>query len=422
VVHGNLMVVGDEAQSIYAFRGASVDNILDFDQIFPAATTTILTENYRSTAPVLALANGVLASFREGIEKQLESRVGDGPVPLLVAVEDTDRQADYVVERALTLREDGVPLTAQAILARSGMQLHAIELALSRANIPYRKFGGLRLSEAAHVKDVLALLRVAVNPRDTLAWLRVLPWCENVGKTTAQRIADARFKGDTSPLSSMTRRRAPELDQIDALVGELAGMIRDPGAAFATAIDGLRPFLVRNYDDPDDRMRELESVLALSDRFDDVPRLVSELTLEPPLRSEATKSEDEELLTLSTIHSAKGLEWRSVVIVGLGDGGFPSGFALEDPAAIEEERRLLYVAVTRAKRHLVLMQPRFLSRRGGPVFSPGCQLLDDVPDLWSRVQPGWAGQRDDPTDDGELVGVSAEVEDRLARLADYFGD
>ncbi len=281
VVHGNLMVVGDEAQSIYAFRGASVDNILDFTEIFPAATTTILTENYRSTTPVLTLANGVLASFRTGIDKQLQSRVGDGPTPLLVAVEDTDRQADYVVERVLTLREDGVPLTAQAILARSGLQLHAIELALSRANIPYRKFGGLRLSEASHVKDVLALLRVAVNPRDTLAWLRVLPWCENVGKTTAQRLADARFQGDTNPLSSMTRRRAPELDQIDALVGELAGMIRDPGAALATAIDGLRPFLVRNYDDPDDRMRELESLLSLSDRFEDVPRLVSELTLEP---------------------------------------------------------------------------------------------------------------------------------------------
>ncbi|HCH64983.1 MAG TPA: ATP-dependent helicase, partial [Deltaproteobacteria bacterium] len=187
VVHGNLMVVGDEAQSIYAFRGASVDNILDFDQIFPAASTTILTENYRSTAPVLKLANGVLESFRTGIDKALESRVGEGPTPLLVAVEDADRQADYVVERVLSLREEGVSLTAQAVLARSGFQLHAIELALSRANIPYQKFGGLRLTEAAHVKDVLALLRVAVNPRDSLAWLRVLPWCENVGRTTAQR-------------------------------------------------------------------------------------------------------------------------------------------------------------------------------------------------------------------------------------------
>ena len=421
VVHGNLMVVGDEAQSIYAFRGASVDNILDFDQIFPAATTTILTENYRSTAPVLQLANGVLASFRTGIDKQLESRVGDGPTPLLVAVEDTDRQADYVVERVLTLREEGVPLTAQAVLARSGLQLHAVELALSRANIPYRKFGGLRLTEAAHVKDVLALLRVSVNPKDTLAWLRVLPWCENVGKTTAQRIAEARGSGDTSPLSSMTRRRAPELDRIEALVEELADFVRDPAAALAAAIDGMRPFLWRNYDDPDDRMRELESLLALSERFVDVPRLVSELALDPPHRSEASRTEDDELLTLSTIHSAKGLEWRSVQVVGLGDGGFPSGFALQDPSAIEEERRLLYVAVTRAKRHLALIQPRFLARRGGPVFSPGCQLLDDIPDLWSRVAAGWAGQAAG-AESTEPVGVSAEVEDRLARLADYFGD
>ena len=420
VVHGNVMVVGDEAQSIYAFRGASVDHILDFDTLFPACTTTILTENYRSTEPVLGLANGVLQSFTRGFDKQLDSRVGDGPMPTLVAVEDVDKQADYVVERVLSLREDGVELTQQAVLARSGMQLHAVELALGRANIPFRKYGGLRLTEAAHVKDVLALLRVATNPRDTMAWLRVLPWCENVGKTTAQRIADARGKGDTSPLSSMTRRKAPELDQLEALLGELTPLVRDPGAALAAAIDGLRPFLIRNYDDPDDRLRELESLLSLSDRFDDVPRMVSELALDPPRRAEAEKVEDEELLTLSTVHSAKGLEWRSVILIGLGDGAFPSGFALDDPDAIEEERRLLYVAVTRAKRHLALVQPRFLSRRGGPVFSPGCTLLDDIRDLWDRVQAGWADQSND--EDDLSAGVSADVEDRLARFADYFGD
>jgi DNA helicase-2/ATP-dependent DNA helicase PcrA len=219
----------------------------------------------------------------------------------------------------------------------------------------------------------------------------------------------------------MTRRRAPELDVIESLVGELAGLVRDPAAALAAAIDGMRPFLWRNYDDPDDRMRELESLLALSDRFEDVPRLVSELALDPPRRSEATRTEDDELLTLSTIHSAKGLEWRSVVVVDLGDGAFPSGFALEDPAAIEEERRLLYVAITRAKRHLALVQPRFLTRRGGPVFSPGCQLLDEIPDLWSRVTAGWPG-RSAGAEGTQPVGVSTEVADRLARLADYFGD
>ena len=419
VVHGNLMVVGDEAQSIYAFRGASVDHILDFDRLFPNATTTILTQNYRSTAPVLGLANGVLRSFSRGVDKQLVSEVGEGPSPQLVAVEDVDKQADYVVERVLSLREEGVGLDGQAVLARSGMQLHAVELALSRANIPFRKYGGLRLTEAAHVKDVLALLRVSVNPRDTLAWLRVLPWCENVGKTTAQRIAEARGAGDTSPLSTMTRRKAPELDQLEALVAELTPLSSDPEGALVAAIDGLRPFLVRNYDDPDERIRELESLLSLAGRFEDVPRLVSELALEPPQRAEATRAEDEELLTLSTIHSAKGLEWRSVLLIGLGDGAFPSGFALDDPEAIEEERRLLYVAVTRAKRHLALVQPRFLSRRGGPVFSPGCRLLDDIPDLWERVEPGWAEQAAAAE---AAEATSPEEEDRLARFADYFGD
>ena len=420
VVHGNLMVVGDEAQSIYAFRGASIDNILDFDKLFPDSVTTLLTQNYRSTAPVLALANGVLASFAHGIDKTLVSELDEGPAPLLVAVEDSDAQADYVVERVLALREDGVGLAQQAVLARSGAQLHAVELALAKANIPFRKYGGLRLTEAAHVKDVLALLRVAVNPADTLAWLRVLPWCENVGRTTAQRIAEARSKGDRAPLSSMTRRKAPELDQLEALLGELTPLRDHPGGALATAIDGLRPFLARNYDDPDDRLRDLESLLALSDRFDSVPHMVSELALEPPRRAEAEATEDDEQLTLSTIHSAKGLEWRSVLLIGLGDGAFPSGFALDDPAAIEEERRLLYVAVTRARRHLALVQPRFLARRSGPVFSPGCTLLDDIPDLWERVRAGWAHQSaapDDPT-----AGVSPDVEDRLARFADYFGD
>jgi len=421
VVHGNLMVVGDEAQSIYAFRGASVDHILDFSKLFPEAPTTVLTDNYRSTTQVLDLANGVLDSMHTGIEKALVSCVGDGPKPRLIGVEDDDRQADHVVSRVLELREDGVGLDEQAVLARSGHQLVALELALSRANIPYRKYGGLRITEAAHVKDLLALLRAAINPADALAWMRILPFCENVGRTTAQRIAEARASGDRTPLSTMTRRKAPELDQLEALLAELSTLVKDAAQAFLAALDGMRPWLQRRYDDASDRERELESLLTLVDRYDDVPALISELALDPPQRAEAVKTEDEELLTLSTVHSAKGLEWRAVYVLGLADGAFPSGFSIDDPAQMEEERRLLYVAVTRAKRHLDLLQPRFVSRRGGPVFAPSCTLLDDIPGLWERVETG-AGAAPADVEDDDVGGIAPDVEDRLARFADYFGD
>lgn len=422
VVHGNILVVGDEAQSIYAFRGASVENILDFPKLFPAAETTLLTDNYRSTDSVVTLANGVLQSARTGIKKTLVSQVGSGPRPRLVEVEDEQQQADTVVTEVLDLRENNVPLVQQAVLARSTYQLTALELALTRANIPYRKHGGLRLSEAAHVKDTLAILRVSVNPRDTLAWLRVLPWCENIGRTTAQKLAEARGAGETRPLRSLVRRAAPELDVVEQLIAEVATHTQHPGAALATAIDGLRPFFHRRYDDADERIRELESLLSLTDRFEDVPRLVAELSLEPPQRGEAVAADDEdEQLTLSTIHSAKGLEWNAVFVVGLGDGAFPSGYSLDDPEAMEEERRLLYVAVTRARRHLTLLQPRFASRRSGPVFTPSCRLLEDIPDLWTRIARAWPAARNGPSTEPTAT-AAPEVNDRLARFADYFGD
>jgi len=420
VVHGNLMVVGDEAQSIYAFRGASVDHILDFATLFPTAPTTVLTHNYRSTTPVLELANGVLDSMHSSIDKELVSCVGDGPMPRLIKVEDDERQADHVVCRVLALREEGVGLDEQAVLARSGHQLVSLELALARANIPYRKYGGLRITEAAHVKDVLALLRAAINPADVLAWMRILPFCENVGRTTAQRIAEARAKGDRSPLSAMTRRKAPELDQLETLLSELSTLIKDAQQAFLAAVEGIRPWLDRRYDDAADRALELESLLSLVDRYSDVPALISELALDPPQRAEAVQTEDDELLTLSTVHSAKGLEWRAVYVLGLADGAFPSGFSIDDPEAMEEERRLLYVAVTRAKRHLDMMQPRFVSRRSGPVFAPSCSLLDDIPGLWDRVVSGAGASAEDDEEADE--GIAADVEDRLARFADYFGD
>ena len=158
------------------------------------------------------------------------------------------------------------------------------------------------------------------------------------------------------------------------------------------------------------------------DRYDSLSALISELALDPPQRAEAVRTEDEEQLTLSTVHSAKGLEWPAVFVLGLADGGFPSSFSIDDPVQMEEERRLLYVAVTRAKRHLDLLQPRFVTRRGGPVFSPSCTLIYDIPDLWDRVQTGAGGATANHTDHSDFVGIAPDGEDCLARIAHYSGD
>ncbi len=382
--HNDLMVVGDEAQSIYAFRGASVQNILGFPRLCPDARTTRLELNYRSTQPILDVANGVLVSAREGFDKRLHTTTPGGALPQRVRCRDEEEQAAWVVQQVLDAREEGFRLDDLAVLYRSGNHANQLELQLAAANIPYVRHGGLSFAEAAHVKDVLALLRTIVNPRDELSWFRVLVWFDRVGERTAERLIQ-QIVGDGAG-----RLRAEALQRVSARADLLAldGMLEDlrqqgATAQVATVVEWYRTtWLSRLYDNPQERTGDLDTLLVLADHHDDLEGLLAEVSLDAPTKASARANDKEdEGLVLTTIHGAKGLEWRQVFVLSLLDGAFPSGYALDDGAAIEEERRLLYVAVTRASERLCLLQPTTTSSRRSFVAGPGCVLLDDIEGL-----------------------------------------
>jgi DNA helicase-2/ATP-dependent DNA helicase PcrA len=388
IAHGNMMVVGDEAQSIYAFRGATVRNILDLPKMLPATTVHLLEENYRSTTPVLQLANGVLASASEGYGKVLRGPRGPGPQPELVEVLDEHEQADHVVGQVLAWREEGLNLSQIAVLFRSATHAHLLEAVLGASGIPYRKVGGLRFSEAAHVKDALALLRVVATPTDALSWFRLVSQAEGLGpkgsSTLAERIVDA---GGLDPAWYRGKRSFEDLVSLKFAVDAISAVQDDVCAAVDAAVAWTKERLPRTYDDAKKRARDLDSLPLLAERHASLASLLDELALDPPQVADAVEDDaDDEVLTLSTIHSAKGLEWEAVALLQLADGAFPSATALEDDEALEEERRLLYVAVTRARRGLAMVAPRFVHGWGGRAFGPGCALLDGIDDLRARVR------------------------------------
>jgi DNA helicase-2/ATP-dependent DNA helicase PcrA len=385
-VHGNLMVVGDEAQSIYRFRGAEVRNILDFQVTFPGAAVWKLEQNYRSNQPILDLANGVLESASEGYRKVLYSDRKVGDRPRLVEVYDEGEQAEYVVQRVLELRESGTPLSSIAVLFRSGYHANLLEVGLARAKVPFRKFGGVRFAEAAHVKDVFALLRIIANPRDGLAWSRVLKWFEGVGpKAVETMLNDILAHGALDPSPYKGKKYGGAVAYLAGVLEDAVPLRGDLEALVEHVLEYYRPFLPHLYEDQVKRVKDLESIRQLATQATDLDTLLAEVVLDPPDAARGDDPEDEQL-TLSTIHSAKGLEWRSVIILALADGFFPAGQNAEDDESMEEERRLLYVAVTRAERDLDLMQPRVLRTRWGAPGGGGCALLDEIPDLENRVE------------------------------------
>jgi DNA helicase-2/ATP-dependent DNA helicase PcrA len=371
-----LTVVGDDAQAIYSFRAATVRNILDFPRHFaPPATVVTLERNYRSTQPILAAANAVIALAREGYEKRLQSERPSPERPSIVAVADEAAQAAFVADTVLDNREAGVALKAQAVLFRASHHSAALEVELTRRNIPFVKFGGLKFLEAAHVKDVLAILRFAENPRDRVAGFRVLQLMPGVGPSTARRTLDAlQGAGSIAALADM-----PPPSRADETWSDFAALMR----AVAARADGwpaelsrvrqwYQPHLERLHDDAVPRLADLVQLEQIAAGYGSRERFLTELTLDPP---DATSDEagvplrDEDYLILSTIHSAKGQEWRSVFLLNMVDGCIPSDLATGTTEEIEEERRLLYVAMTRAKDRLDLVVPqRFYvhqQQRGG---------------------------------------------------------
>jgi len=368
-----LTVVGDDAQSIYSFRAATVRNILDFPRSFdPPARIVTLDRNYRSTAPILAAANAVIALAPERFAKELWTERTHGSRPALVTVADEADQARFVAQTLLANREKGVMLKSQATLFRASHHSAALELELTRRNIPFVKFGGLKFLDAAHVKDALALMRFAENPRDRVAGFRVAQLLPGVGPRIAETIVAAASDGDgfaaMAALTLPAKARAGFSAFAD-LMRRLAARAAPWPGELADAVAWLSPQLEVRYDDATLRMNDLEALERIAASFPTRERFLSDLALDPP---DATSDEagpplrDEDYAILSTIHSAKGQEWRSVFVLNCVDGCIPSDLATGTSDEIEEERRLLYVAMTRAREELALIMPQRFYVQGQP--------------------------------------------------------
>ena len=400
-----MTVVGDDAQSIYSFRAATVRNILEFPSSFaPPADIVTLDRNYRSTAPILDAANAVIAEAKERFTKNLWTERKSEAKPRLVTVKDEATQALYVVEQVLETREGGLALKDQAVLFRTSSHSGPLEIELTRRNIPFVKYGGLKFLDSAHVKDMLALLRWAENPRDRVAGFRVLQLLPGVGPGTAGKLLDA-IDQAPRPFKALTELPAPARSEgwtaLTEVVADLAGS-REWPAAFSRARTWYEPVLEEAHEDAPVRLLDLLQLEQIAAGYQSRERFLTELTLDPPEASSDLSGpglKDEDYLILSTIHSAKGQEWKSVHVLNVVDGCIPSDLGTGSTHELEEERRLLYVAMTRARdqlhmiipqrffvtqqakhgdRHLYAQRTRFIPRAMLPLY-------EDI--LWPPLKP-----------------------------------
>jgi DNA helicase II / ATP-dependent DNA helicase PcrA len=358
-------VVGDDAQAIYGFRGGGGRNILDFrGQFEPRARIVTLERNYRSTEPILRAANAVIAEARERFAKELWTERRSNALPLLVTVLDEAAQADYVCAEVLAAREDGIRLKAQAVLFRTAHHSTQLEIELTRRNIPFVKFGGLKFLEAAHVKDLLAVLRFAENPRDRLSGFRVLQLLPGIGPSTAEDILGTLDTASEAAVSLAAARVPARSAEHWAVFVQLFDLLRRGACGWPAEIEAVRlwyePHLERLHEDAVVRAGDLAQLVRMAAGSPTRASFLTDMTLDPPQATSdlaGVPLRDEDYLTLSTIHSAKGQEWRSVFVLSCVDGCMPSDLATGTPAEIEEERRLFYVAMTRAKDGLHLITP-----------------------------------------------------------------
>ena len=439
IVHGmcrpdtDLCAVGDDAQAIYGFRAATVANMWHFADRFPGATQVTLEQNYRSTMPILAVANAVLAQSDQHYAKELWSSRPHGLTPVLRTHHDEGAQSAAVATAVLDARERGIDLRQQAVLFRAGHHADGLELELTRRDIPFVKYGGLKYLESAHVKDLLALLRILDNPADQLAWHRVLASMEGVGPATIRRLADeigveredddalARFLDGAGRVPSAAETQAAEL--------RAALAVCRTDLTPAEQVDRLKGFCAlvfpNRYDDAVARVADIDQLAATAAAYHSRSRFLTELTLDPPGKTSDQAGPphlDDDWLTLSTIHSAKGLEWRSVQLLHAADGNLPSEMALGDEHGLAEELRLMYVALTRAKDELTVNFPlRFHVNRHATddrhVYAQLSRFIDPVRELFDEVTAAPAVDLRNEVDLA-TVGVAYEVDTLLAALWD----
>ena len=369
--HENVAVVGDEFQSIYSFRGASHRNMLEFPKLFPQAQIIKLEENFRSTQPILDVANAIIADVKESYKKRLYSRIDGGQPPVVVSAHDENEQSRFVAQRIAELRDEGVPLAQIAVLFRSSSHSFDLEIELGKHNVPFRKFGGMRFAESAHIKDALAFLRVVTKPSDTLSWFRALKLIDHIGDATVYQILE--HLGVEQKEFRSTRSKAALFKKLHrfpsrpAYKNELVRLARvlctvvesdTPNEQLSAVLRFYRPLLKNKYDDVQRRGRDLEHLQSIAKRYKTAAKLLEDVALDPTevIQGNTTRR-GSGFVTLSTVHSAKGLEWDNVFLIWMTDGWFPANRFKDEFDDFEEERRLLYVATTRAKRDLHFVYP-----------------------------------------------------------------
>lgn len=385
-VHGNIMAVGDDAQSIYSFRGANYKNIFDFPKLFKDTKIIKLEQNYRSTQNILKLTNLIIGRAKEKYDKELFSQIEFPVKPALICAKNTQMEADFICQRILELLDEDVPLSDICVLARNARMSYSLEIELSKRAIPFMKFGGPKFMETAHIKDVLSHLRVLVNPDDAVSMTRILLLLRGIGNSAVNNILPV-IRGNFDPdVKLLPSNKLSSLSPLLKVLNKERSQIatKKPSEILEEIIRYYRPILRDKYDDFNKREKDLEHLQYLSTQYKNMEDFLSDMALDPPdvsVEGMYKRNIDDEALTISTIHSAKGLEWDSVFIIGAVDGRFPSAYSFNSEEEMDEELRLMYVATTRAKNNLYISYPvDMYDYSMGMVLSKPSRFLDKIPD------------------------------------------
>ena len=381
--HNNVMAVGDDSQSIYSFRGANFKNILNFPELFENTKIIKLEQNYRSSQNILALANEILLKAKEKYTKTLFSTIENPIKPCIISASDGKTEAEFIVQRVLELsEEENIPLDDICVLARSARMTYNLEIELAKKGIPYKKFGGMKFIETAHIKDIIAHLRVILNPDDIISYTRILLLLDGIGAQSANRLLPVLTSANGIQGQKLPVKNPEAVIKLTQLINDSQKDIFSPAKIVKSVLNYYEPILMDKYDDYTKRQKDLEHFLNLSEKYSSLEDFLSDLALEPPESSVDDIEEGarkDEYLTLSTIHSAKGLEFKAVFIIGAVDGRFPSIYSFNSPEELDEELRLMYVAVTRAKTHLAITYPiDMFDYSTGMVLSKPSRFLDGI--------------------------------------------
>ncbi|MFH1691033.1 MAG: ATP-dependent helicase [Candidatus Omnitrophota bacterium] len=426
--HQNCMAVGDDTQSIYSFRGAYYKNMFDFPAMFSDTKIITLEYNYRSTQPILDVANAVIAGEKRKYSKVLFTMSAGKEKPTLSFFKDAYMEAQWIAEKIFSLRREGTSLKTMGVLYRSNFLSLPAQLALSKLNIPFMVYGGMKFIETAHIKDTLAFLKVHHNFRDELSLARVLMLLDGIGPRTVQKVKDiivsAKCEDMDRQLKSVIKNPSQRKELVRVV--ELLNCLKDIGGVrekIKKVIDFYIPFLKKKFDDHPARQDDLKAFMEISCSYTSLEQfLVDFVTIEPPERSmvsmEANK-DDEGHVTLSTVHSAKGLEWDSVFVMALMDGSFPVSYALNDEESIEEEKRLLYVAVTRAKKNLFLSMHNEGRNGGISTFNRLSRFVNEAKVL-EKLETDYSWFEEEELDLDDLADFGMRKKDLNHKMKDYF--